>query len=375
VVSVLAVLSIADINSPSPRGQVSDKLDAYFEQGKVSGFSFSKVLLPGNMPWQVKSAYKFTKLSGGAALWTLSLISLVLKWSRMEGVRKQILEVKSRHLRSEWSKLIELTQAEIVMGIGIPEELLYESNRRGLPTLEVQHGTLNAETLERYFPKSRPSKVLCWNSYTVNVVRELGFDAVNVGHPVSMLVRRTQLRTPEGIGPSNLRRLTFCVALSWKVKNGVGYFGILHSELEAEIEELIAAGHTPVFRIHPVTSSQFLRRFLVSHWIRKKWPGGELHDPKKVSLRESIEMCDFLLSFESATAYEFGVLGKPSILLKPESRNEISMALTGASGLEATFIFDSFQAMLNADFGRTRQANTGFLGVDALFKSLLKPKA
>lgn len=72
---VLAVFSLADLNSPSSEGMIADKLDAYFLLGEKKGIEFSKALLPGNYPWFSRSPYKFLRLPGQAKFWFFSVTS------------------------------------------------------------------------------------------------------------------------------------------------------------------------------------------------------------------------------------------------------------------------------------------------------------
>lgn len=374
LVSVLAVFPVSAINSPSTRGRVADKLDAYFSNGEAAGLTFAKVLLPGENAWGVKSAYSLVRLPFQARFWLYSLVSFLLQQFNLGALRKRVLVAKSKLLGRMWFKLIESTRPAIVMGIGLPEELLVECSLKSIPSIEAQHGTLNKDSFERYFPNSKPSNMFCWNRHTVDLAKTVGFNAVEVGHPISSLDTRYTNSLSNTVIQSEIQNKTFCVALSWKVVNGSDPFGTLHRNLETMINELVSAGHRPIFRLHPVTSSQMLRRFFLKIWLKVRWPESELHDPRITSLQETARLSGFLVAYESATAYEFGVLGKPSVLLKPESRVEVALALSGTTEPGESLIFSGFQKILDTDFKPNGHVQSGFRGIEVLLGSLPQPK-
>jgi len=366
LVSVLAVFPVSAINSPSTRGMVADKLDAYFSNGEAAGLTFTKVLLPGENSWGVKSAYSLVRLTFQIRFWIYSAVSFSLQKFRKTALRERVLAAKSKLLQRMWSKVIESTTPAIVMGVGLPEELLVECSLKAIPTVEVQHGTLNQDSFARYFPNFKPTTLFCWNRHTVDLAKTLGFNAVEVGHPILNVATKYINSNLENVFQSEIQNKTFCVALSWKVVNGSDPFGTLHRELVMMINELVSAGHRPIFRLHPVTSSHLLRSFFLKIWLKVRWPESELHDPRTTSLQETATLSRFLVAHESATAYEFGVLGKPSVLLKPESRVEVALALSGTTQLGERLIFSGFQEILETDFKPNGHVRSVFLGIERL---------
>ena len=365
MVSVLAVFSVSDINSPSLTGRVADKLDAYFEAGAEAGFTFTKALLPGETYWSKKSPYSFVRLPYQTWFWIYSLVSFILKNLHAKSLRNHVLSAKSKLLCRMWAKLLESTSPKLVMGIGIPEELLLECKLRSIPSVEIQHGTLNPGSFARYFPNYKPTTLFCWNRHTVDLANSLGFDGQEVGHPISIFASQHLNSDSTNVIQSEMQS-SFCVALSWKVTNSSDPFGTLHRELEEMINELVSAGHRPIFRLHPVTSSRLLRSIFLKIWLRARWPESGLHDPRTTSLRDTARLSRFLVAYESAAAYEFGVLGKPSVLLKPESRVEVALALSGTTELGERLIFSGFQEILDTDFKPNGHVRSEFVGIEGL---------
>lgn len=341
--SALSVFSLANINSPSPDGMVADKLHAYFDKGEEAGMSFVKVLVPGENSWGTKTAYKFFPLPGQTTFWFLSLISFALKLLRLDWFRSQILKMKSLHLRRCWSEVIETTKPDVIIGIGLPQELLDESNIRGIQSIEIQHGIIDASTILRYWPSAKPTKFLCWDEHTVRLAKEEGLNAVNVGHPISLPDTEEVPPAKTIQGSISGDHEYFCVALSWGLPNSEDPFGTLHPDLVQLVDNLVSLGYVPLFRVHPVIGARPLTSFLLKRWIEARWPKCPFHNPRLWSVRQSASACSFLVSHQSSTAYEFAVLGKPSIILDTDHLESIRLALgSGARGME-TLVFKGYE--------------------------------
>lgn len=367
--SALSIFCLANINSPSPNGMVADKLHAYFDKGEAAGVSFIKVLLPGEKSWRAKTAYEFFPLPRQTKFWFLSGISFALKLLQLKKFRGRILEIKSRHLRRSWSDVIETTKPDLIMGIGLPQELLNESNIRGIQSIEIQHGIIDAPSILRYWPLAKPTKFFCWDENTVRLAKEEGLNAINVGHPISLPYRGRETPAEARGGSGSGHPEYFCVALSWGVPKSEDPFGTLHSGLVQLIDNLVSLGHSPLFRVHPVTASRTLTPFFLKRWIEARWPECAFHNPRHWSIRESTSVCSFLVAQQSSAAYEFGLLGKPSTLLDTYYAEAIHQALGLGGEAGMRLIHTGYDELAASEPQTETVSRFQFQGLEEILKS------
>lgn len=369
---VLAVFSLADLNSPSSFGSIADKLDAYFTDGEVLGITFHKILLPGESSCFTRSSYSFVKFPKVMRFWFYSLQSFV--WSKIgfTNRRSNSLLRKSRSLRASWTIVLNRFLPRAVIGIGLPQELLELAEEFGIPTIEVQHGSLSEETFRRYWPQVRPDWLFCWNSQTMEKAEELGFQAMKVGHPInqSLALTAEESSHKEICAGRRTGERYFLVALSWGVKNSVDPVGALHLKVKDALVEIMRNGYTPIFRIHPVVSSKVYASRSLRNWIKNEWPGSIVHDPRETSFLKSLVFSDFLLAFESAAAFEFSLANKPSILLDAGALSLAKTSALGGSDSNAPLIFGSYMDFLEYRPKVLRSAVENFYGAERLLQIL-----
>ena len=371
MIPVLAVFSLADLNSPSNSGLIADKLDAYFVDGQKRGLDFKKILLPGESSLFAKSSYNFLNFPNVGIFWLFSFVSFGLFHLRLASIRTKVLKLKSKALGRSWEKVLLKTSPVVILGIGLPQELLEVANELAIPTIEVQHGSINRDSCLRYWPSFRPSLFFSWNDFTRNLATEFGVPAIAVGHPFTQNYRRAFIEPAKVGSAHSLESEFFCVALSWGVHGSTDPFGTLQPIVVQAIEEIVNCGLTPIFRIHPVTSRRFFGSKQLKKWLKARWPGSVIHDPRNTELLKSIVPSRFLLAFESSASLEFALCDKPSVLVDPDSAMLAKSAL--AEGVNSTTtIFSSFQGYRGFQGAELTAQRSLFRGTDELIKIVYK---
>lgn len=339
MVSVLATFSRADLNSPSKQGLLADKMDVFFQSAKVSGVRFHHVLLPGESTWLLSTPYEFTRLPNSFKFWMFSMFSFVFRKVGLNQLRLLSLQAKSRALSEGWNSLIQSTNSRAIVGIGIPQELIRLAKLKGLPCIEFQHGLFDRKGVEKYWPEFTPSHMFCWDEFSAQEIRSFGIEALVVGHPITFCTESLSNieSTKLSIGKSGD---LFCIALSYGERDGLGPSKSITDEVIAAINEARGEGFEPIFRLHPVVSRHRFKRLLLQTWLKRNWKEARIDDPLRVSIADSASRSQFLLTSQSSSAFEFALLGKPSVVLDQSRAHNIQESII-RSGIENEFIFPS----------------------------------
>jgi len=366
LVSVLATFSKANLNSPSKQGLLADKMDVFFESAKVSGVRFHHVLLPGESTWLLKTPYEFTRLPNSFKFWMFSMFSFVFRKFGLNQLRLLSLRAKSRALSEGWDSLIQLTNSRAIVGIGIPQELIRLAKLKGLPCIEFQHGLFDRKGVEKYWPKYFPTHMFCWDEFSAQEIRSFGIEALVVGHPIAFYAESLSYIESVKLSLGKSEDL-FCIALSYGERGGLGPSKSITDEVIAAINEALGEGFEPIFRLHPVVARRRFKRLLLQTWLKRIWKDARIDDPLRVSLADSASRSEFLLTSKSSSAFEFALLGKPSVVLDQSRARNIQESII-QSGIENEFIFPSIGSVRTFTGNKSVRVNRPLNQVDEFLK-------
>ena len=355
---VLVVLSASNLDQRQGGKLRSSKLHPYISGGLSLGVTFKFVLLREESIGLQRSEYSFLRLPYSVLFWTFSLLSFFLRRMGLMRAREWALKEKSSVQHSSWNRVIKLVKANAVIGIGLPQELLQAARDLNIPTIEVQHGSLDLPTFRSYWPIKKPTYLFCWNSRTAELSSEFGVVPIIVGHPILKEIESTLSDTRRSSSWQKSAFSTFCVALAWGVRNSLDPYNSIHLQVAQAVDYLISKGLRPIFRLHPYYEARPVTRLLLVRWIKRRWMGIEVQSPRGVSLLNSILASDFLVSHSSAAAYEFAIMNKPSVLLDLEAAHRARLEIGHRFG--GNTVVPSCDQLL-------RQGRFAFAGRDKVF--------
>lgn len=319
---ILVLISTANLNCPSERGLVADKIDSFVSAIFGEGYEVFPCLNPFAGPGPHPTALRYRRSE-----------RVLLRSAAMAAIRL-LLQTRSRHgdyprrrsLRFlVWELFLEGLQPDLVMGIGLNHGLLSASYASGRACIEVQHGLLGRSTISRYWPRSAlgesdlPSLVLAWDEHYVDELRDKCIDAVSAG-PGMKYLESTGLLTVANVEPERINDPESKAQDSPVYRNSrllvLGSWGPSVSQMSLDQRSLdllrIAAAKSAdiefVFRLHPViaASSDADR---IQGELRREFAEVEIHDPRHVGLLDSLRSCKLILSVPSATVFEAAMLG------------------------------------------------------------------
>ncbi len=318
---VLFVLSPADIATPSSGGIFSLQLDGLLQAATGLGMTTGFITRPEDPLPSEKSKYEvfpFPVFPLPKIILRLLLISLKFVFKRKHG------SVSKDDLRScffpSWSSVLARSNPRLVIGIGLPDELCETSRRKGVPSAEVQHGMFDSFP-RHYWSSNPPDYFLAWDSVSAKKARASHIASTVIGHPLAL---PPQIDYKDG-GATPLG----CVALSWDWPGGaLDKRGSISPALAEASKWLQDFGYKLILRPHPVLAT--LPNFQWKRYvrtIRRIIPGSEVFNPLEWSWPEMIARCDFLLTHDSSSAFEFGIASKPSVVLDETARTQIQLSL------------------------------------------------
>lgn len=320
--SILFVLHRVHLNSPSDQGLSSDKLDPIIRIAKANGFS-TLFALRSPKKTSARLAYPVSRLHGWNGIAGLKLF--FLHFRRLYDPRKSPWEnrkiVTPAWLEASWEMALKKHDPGLVVGIGLSQIAIKVCKLRGIPTLEVQHGIIGPDYLQRSFPNMVPDYYFAWDKRTGQLAERLEIKSVVTGHPILADEASTQSQVNE-LAIKN----SICFALSYRHIRGrlrwlIGpVWPSVGRELSAEINKYLEQGSNLVFRPHPAVSANKFASSLEFVLLKARWPKIPIYSPRKWSLKQLIELSDGMTTYESGASFEYAILGKTTFVINDERR-------------------------------------------------------
>lgn len=330
---VLIALSGGNINSPMGDFLVSDKLHPFISIAQKKGVHVSFIFKNVNYGTSSRVLYE-PQLTFELSLSTIKEALSEFVAGREKGFNlvkhwRTFLYVWNK---TRWRDLLKRNPVDAVVGIGISSAAVDSARALGVQTVEVQHGIFDHQGAKKYWNDSAPDTLLAWSSWS-NQAKPFVGDIRVIGHPI------TWRDTPDVLDAHEYDRLSICVALQYKRWL---YFVVpsIDTQLLKCLRTLASDKERLVFRIHPIVDARPIRRSLQSAAIKFLFPDSKVERPRKVSLANSIKGCRALVTLGSSSAYEFGLLGKPSLIVNPSSRDKY-IRIFSESGIDTSLICDT----------------------------------
>ena len=349
IVKILFSMSEADLNSRRQQLLVSDKLDALIQISENRGFEVSTMVHGAKSRTLSGIAYRtvldlrpsFTNLKEAFTEFFANLEKHPNLFLHRRNF-KYILR------KSTWKTLLKDHQISKLVGIGLDRSAIDAARDLAVQSIEVQHGAFDQHGARKKWGKYPPDILLTWNSWFADQARKFIEDVRVIGHPISQKSSKEQ----EGETTAFSGDFAVCVALQYK-----RWGFLVLPTVAADLIDVISQNSDLhegrlIFRLHPVVESIPLMKVLQIAFIRFRFPKSQIHEPRKTSLYDSIKSSKALITEASSTVYEFGLLGRPSLILDPTQRAKFE-ELFVASGMDTSLILreaESLSKLIQVDF-------------------------
>lgn len=328
---VLFVFAPADISTPSNGRLISLQLDGIIDAVKRAGLTLGFVSRPEDRRFDSRTGYPVRRYPVRALpVFLARVLSLLLRVALRDIDSRALVHNLRQAMFKDWMDVLHSASPKAVVGIGLPDALCKAAKELGIWTAEVQHG-LFSEFPGYYWRENTPDYFLAWDDASAAKATRFGIQSMSVGHPFMHKVAGKQI-------PDCELGYNCCVALSWGWQGSLDKEGSLSSALFRSATELQAIGFKMRFRPHPVVATlprQRWRRYLRE--LTVILGDVEILNPLEESLDLTIEKSDLLLTHDSSCAFEFGLLGKPSIVLDASAKARTREALQ-AFGIDSTIL-------------------------------------
>jgi hypothetical protein len=346
---ILFSMSKGDVNSPKGDLLVADKLDALIQITQNRGFDFSTLIRDEKAQTLSRIAYRPT-------------LNLRTSLSNLKEAFSEFFANLERHpniilhrrnfryvlRKSAWKTVIRDNQITTLVGIGLDRSAIDAARDLGVQSIEVQHGAFGTEGAKKHWGKYPPDVLLTWNFWFAGQARKFVEDVRVIGHPISQKFSQEQEEETTAVSDD----IAVCVALQYK---RWGFFVLPNvgaDLLEVLVQNASVNKERLIFRLHPIIDSRPVRKMLQIAFVRYRFPKSQIHEPQKTSLYESIKSSKALITEASSTAYEFGLLGRPSLILDMTQRAKFE-ELFVASGMDTSLILrdeKSLSKLIQIDF-------------------------
>lgn len=261
----LIVCGIDNLNFESEGELVPDILEGLITDLIERGQRLQFRLFPSQERINTPFAFPFFRTEH--KLFPAILKSSLPLWKRVFS-RSGLREFRDDVMANFYSSLLAETKPTRVIGIGLPTALMRASQKIGVPCFEVQHGILDSQTIEMYWPRDskqeliRPDAVLVWDKFFQFNLMRAGIHSEVLGYP---FVNREVKDAARSHFYSESGKLLVLAQYGFH-PSGEDRWGILPpSTLDSIL--IFAKQHRYVeilLRLHPVTNAR------MSHEIRRK---------------------------------------------------------------------------------------------------------
>lgn len=253
-----------------------------------------------------------------------------------------------------WKNFLLCSKPRVLIGIGMTDVILEVCSELGIKTIECQHGVFNEMELKRWWaePSSAinyfPDLFVTWDRYYCEIASKLGINALTLGYPYdfSKIVEREAIS--QQVNKDS--RGNIVATLSCRETNGIDPWGMINTDIDLAISALIRSGIRVLIRVHPMAEKDFMRRFNVSRWLSKRYPGSQVIFPSEKSILQSLKMADIHLTVSSSTILEAAYLGIPTLCLSNETLSWFPKQLVSLGFVKQTneeSILEDFNDLIN----------------------------
>ena len=217
---------------------------------------------------------------------------------------------KSKILREAWlqgrthrfRKVLTRLKPSLVLGIGLGPAEIIASKQLGVSSAELQHGEIDSETLQSYFPKVRPDYFLHWFREDASMLADFGTQPIFIGLP-----HIAQSRVESSRGSSG----NVLVLLQYGLSDSVDPFGCCHVSVAEEIRNCTSFSSV-TFRVHPALNLRKQKAAIRS--LRQVFPNAVFRFAQSSELRDELAAADITISYSSASWIDSLVAGCHTVI-------------------------------------------------------------
>ena len=331
----LIVVSASDVNCPSSRGDIADKIDPIVMECLERDFEILPILHPLSPTLARKTALGYRR---SERVMALGLIRAVLRsWGTRS--RRHADRNLAKLKESAWTDLLNEFGVDLVAGIGLGSSLLHAAACKSVPSIEFQHGCLGPKTVELCWPSNAvrgshlPNLVLTWDAEYSRHLATRGMASVVTGPAYTFARVASPCGPPEPRsrvnalhkGASSSRRVL--ILTSW---GAPGPFGLLDENiltLADALQERLGV-FRPVFRLHPVVAASSRLRRAAERHLLVRYPECAIEDPRHKDLRESMVEAQVIMSSPTAAVFDAATVGKRVLISAGFAEGDMPAALT-----------------------------------------------
>lgn len=204
---------------------------------------------------------------------------------------------KSRILREAWlqgrthrfRKVLKRLKPSLVLGIGLGPAEIIASKQLGVSCAEFQHGEIDSDTLNSYFPKVWPDYFLHWFREDASMLSNFGTQPIFIGLPH---IAESRVESSRGSSGNVL------VLLQYGLSDSVDPIGCCHFSVAQEVKNCTSFSKV-TFRVHPALN---LRKQKVAiRSLRQVFPNADFRLAQDSELRDELAAADVTISYSSAS--------------------------------------------------------------------------
>lgn len=228
-----------------------------------------------------------------------------------KGVSRSRAELVLAQRLAFYGRLLDKVKPRIVVGVGLKPPLCSAATRRGIPTVELQHGLLAPSNIGAYWPSgliegSYPDLLLTWDDFYTDAVTQHGIPARSVGYP-SLL---GEFAADDG---DRTQELGILVTLQHRLPSAADPFGTVGSGLYKSLKHLSERRDVRlIIRLHPVSEKSPAVADLVD-WLTMEFPTAEVLPASSSYVLQDLARSDLHVTFYSSTCFEAALMGVPSV--------------------------------------------------------------
>lgn len=313
----LFIVPGSSIDTPSDVGLISHKFDHLYDTFVRAGWDTRIVVDVYTRKPRVKTKYKTSSVKLRFLLWVMLIA--IRNPGRLFRSTRPLSFLNQEALEGLYRELIQTSNSHAVLAIGSSEALVRACKSVGIPCVEIQHGILNQEVIQRYWPGGQcPTMLLSWDPHTSQIAEEMGILPWTVGH-ADANVGPTKAPFQPTLGAF------ICVSLSHSAQPSEDPWGCFPQGLADSVDLLIERKVPFFIRLHPHWAERAFQAKLLTRWIHRRFGVVRVDNPRQISLRESIADSFLHLTNESAAWFEFALSGRPTVMLNKSMAKEFGV--------------------------------------------------
>jgi hypothetical protein len=325
--TIIFVASLTDFQLTNEGQYAPDKFEIWRQEIKLLGLSSKLVVMPFSekqnkkIPQEAHYIEPFALESGFTGIGLAAVVRLLRS---QHAIRPPFRSPLSIYVTKQlWRNFLLCSKPKVLIGIGLTDVMLDACSELGIKTIECQHGVFSEVELKRWWNAPTgainyfPDLFMTWDEYYSEIASKLGMSALTLGYPFDF----SKIGQHEAISqqvPDDSRG-TILATLSCRESNGIDPWGMINTDLDFAISELIRSGFRVQLRVHPMAERAFIRRFHISRWLSQRYPGSHVIFPSERTIIQSLKMADIHLTVSSSTILEAAYLGIPTLCLSNES--------------------------------------------------------